>query len=70
MFADNTDINTKSYCIQNGAEAFIEKPINVDYLKIRIKNILEKRKLLQLFLANTRSLLYQNLLITMLTIVS
>ena len=49
MFADNTDINTKSYCIQNGAEAFIEKPINVDYLKIRIKNILEKRKLLQLF---------------------
>ena len=40
MFADNTDINTKSYCIQNGAEAFIEKPINVDYLKIRIKNIL------------------------------
>ena len=31
MFADNTDINTKSYCIQNGAEAFIEKPINVDY---------------------------------------
>lgn len=49
MFANNTDINTKMYCIQNGAEAFIEKPINIDYLKIRIKNILEKRRLLQNF---------------------
>lgn len=48
--ADNADINTKAYYIQNGADTVIEKPIDVDYLKIKIKNILEKRRLLQLFL--------------------
>lgn len=50
LYADNADINTKAHCIQNGAETVIEKPIDADYLKVIIKNILEKRKLLQLFL--------------------
>lgn len=47
------DLSLKISSIESGANLYIEKPLDIEYLKVCIKNLLEHRKLLQKTLCNT-----------------
>ena len=47
MLTAKADIESKLEGLEYGAEAYLEKPFNKEELKIRIKKLLEQRKLLQ-----------------------
>ena len=47
------DLSLKISCVESGANLYIEKPLDIEYLKVCIKNLLEHRKLLQKTLCNT-----------------
>ena len=47
MLTARTSREQKIEGIENGADAYIEKPFNLDYLNIRIKKLLESRDALQ-----------------------
>ncbi len=46
MLTAKTAILTKVEAFEIGADAFLEKPFNIQYLETRVRNLLESRKLL------------------------
>ena len=53
IISGKNDLDIKISSIENGANIYIEKPLDIDYLKACISNLLEHRKLLQKTLCNT-----------------
>jgi signal transduction histidine kinase/DNA-binding response OmpR family regulator/ligand-binding sensor domain-containing protein len=44
MLSALADIDDKIKGLENGADAYVEKPFNVDYLKVTIKNLIKSRE--------------------------
>ena len=57
MLTAKTDMDSKMQCIQGGADAYLEKPFNIEELQTRVEKLLELRKNLQLFYLNKAGLL-------------
>lgn len=53
IISGKNDLDVKISSIEKGANLYIEKPLDIEYLKACIKNLLEHRKLLQKTLCNT-----------------
>lgn len=57
MLTAKTDMESKMQGIQGGADAYLEKPFNIEELQIRVEKLLELRKNLQQFYLNKAGLL-------------
>ena len=57
MLTAKTDMDSKLQGIQSGADAYLEKPFNIEELQTRVEKLLELRKNLQQFYLNKAGLL-------------
>lgn len=46
LLSADSDMETRLKSAENGADAYIDKPVDISYLKTQIKNVLERRRLL------------------------
>jgi YesN/AraC family two-component response regulator len=55
VISGKNDLELKIASMEHGANAYIEKPLDIEYLRVCTKNLLEQRKLLQKTLCNSIS---------------
>ncbi len=56
IISGRNDMKLKIACAENGANLYLEKPLDINYLNICISNLLDKRYLLQKAVTNSLSL--------------
>ena len=55
VISGKNDLDLKIACIENGANIYIEKPLDVEYLRVCTRNLLDQRSLMQNTLRNSIS---------------